>query len=377
MKRLGLLLGILGFLVLGWFGTQSLDAQKGEGKILASKVYPDYESGIVFSHPKHAELPCTACHSEAPTSLSGADVLTPKMQVCTDCHGAGIQAEPALESCSGCHAGMPKTPVSSEEATQWQKITPRPLVLPRPQAKLRFAHQKHQDIQCQTCHQGGLGEPTMPSMDSCMTCHTQDAAAPTACATCHTAPVQGMSATRVASANASLKPMNHDLDWLKRHGRVALSNQADCVSCHQETDCVTCHQEANARPFTVHPPGFNLMHAVDARSDMANCTSCHTVDGFCAECHTRSGLSTRPATAPPRLAFHPPGWVEGANRHGLAARRDINECASCHVENDCVTCHTGINPHPPEFRFECKNLLEANGQMCLKCHTSTRGLCGF
>lgn len=358
-------------LVLVWI---RLDATSPVANPTAGKVYPKAASQLRFSHEKHAEMPCVGCHTNAGNSALSADALTPKMETCVGCH---TQQEPLISQCSGCHSGMPESlVVSVSTPEEWRAVRPAPLVLPRPQAALRFAHNNHTQVSCESCHQGTKTPPQMPTMDSCMTCHSQGTAGATPCANCHTAAVQGMQATRLTATGApALKPQNHTLDWMKRHGRIAMSQGADCVSCHQETDCATCHTAQVAKPFSVHPPGYTLSHTVDARADVSNCVSCHTVDGFCAECHTRSLVTMRPPGAPPRLAFHPPGWVDSrTSGHGVMARQNINECASCHVENDCVSCHTGINPHPPEYRMQCKSWLDANPTPCARCHTDMSAL---
>jgi hypothetical protein len=65
--------------------------------------------------------------------------------------------------------------------------------------------------------------------------------------------------------------------------------------------------------------------------------------------------------------------------HGFHAQRNIRQCASCHTENTCLTCHStatglspgaNINPHPPRFgrSFKCKQLRATNSRMCAKCH---------
>lgn len=168
-----------------------------------------------------------------------------------------------------------------------------------------------------------------------------------------------------------IRPVNHDVDWLERHGAVARADANDCASCHQEEDCASCHVENLSEPFAVHPPNYETIHAVDARLDQNNCTDCHKVETFCASCHARTDVSAiEPDTPPARVEFHPPGWLDATNpaNHGVAARRNITECASCHQEQDCVTCHQGINPHPPEFRLNCSNWLEADPRPCAKCH---------
>lgn len=309
---------------------------------------------VTFEHSKHSK-DCASCHA---TSNAVADDLGPGMEVCAACHGS---QEPTLQRCGACHAGVPdsKTPVTTK--AQWQAVRPAPFIPPRQVADLKFNHAKHATLgaQCVTCHAGP--NPQLPSMQVCTDCHTSKNA-PLACQSCHTTPVDG---------GRALKPHNHDLDWLKRHGVVASAQPDDCMSCHTQTDCASCHANAAKRPFEIHPPNFVTIHAVDARADEQNCTSCHSVQNFCTACHVRANVTAREDARPPStVQFHPVGFLDAssANNHGIMARRNIVDCASCHSERDCVTCHAAINPHPADFRVDCRRWLDANPRPCAKCH---------
>lgn len=180
---------------------------------------------------------------------------------------------------------------------------------------------------------------------------------------------------------ARLRPANHDVDWVERHGAIARTSTSDCTSCHQEEDCQSCHTESLAQPFAVHPPNYEIIHATDARLDQANCTDCHKPETFCASCHIRTRVSAvEPNDPPTRLQFHPEGWLDASNprNHAVRARQNITDCASCHQEQDCVTCHAGINPHPPDFQLNCGRWLRADPRPCAKCHGDVgrlKGLC--
>lgn len=168
-------------------------------------------------------------------------------------------------------------------------------------------------------------------------------------------------------------PADHTADWIARHGPRALTQNAECMSCHLEADCITCHVDTLAESSLIHPPNYVAMHGLEARQSIDDCATCHQAQTFCTSCHLESQVSPdapfdlRP---PANFAMHPPGWLDAAtpNNHGVMARRDIFECASCHSEQDCVSCHTGISPHPPEFRFECRAWLQANPAPCARCH---------
>lgn len=174
-----------------------------------------------------------------------------------------------------------------------------------------------------------------------------------------------------------LMPDNHSVDWMTRHGEIARSDADSCTNCHTERDCASCHDEKVAEPFSVHPPNFETLHAVDARARRGDCAECHTLENFCTDCHARTRDTSSPqASPPPRRDFHPDGWTDpnAPNNHGVMARRNISECVTCHTESDCVSCHRGVDPHPPEFRLNCGRWLEANPRPCAECHSDMASL---
>lgn len=167
-------------------------------------------------------------------------------------------------------------------------------------------------------------------------------------------------------------PADHTVNWMQRHGAMALGQGDDCAVCHTEQDCIGCHVESLDEPYSVHPPNYEVVHAVDASQGVQDCTSCHRLDTFCEACHVEAGVSPRLDDSPPSdVDFHPPDWLDptAPQNHATQARQNIQDCASCHIERDCVSCHRGINPHPPEFRLECGSILQTDPSSCARCHT--------
>lgn len=320
----------------------------------------DSSPSVVFSHAKHPQ-DCGVCHTSK--SHVSSDDLGPSEQVCATCHGGDVK--PEMHTCSGCHLGAS----DAEPGTDVKDVRPAPFVAKRVAPDIRFSHQRHAAQPCATCHANGVSpEPHLPRMQVCTDCHAA-MAIPNTCETCHTTPVQ--------PKPARVRPDSHAVDWLKRHGTLAATYGQDCMSCHQPPDCASCHTAQMGKPYAIHPPNFVTIHAVDARADQANCATCHSVQNFCTACHVRSEVTARVDARPPStVSFHPPGFVEGRtpNNHGVMARRNIVECASCHTERDCVSCHTAINPHPADFRLECRSWLDANPRPCAQCHTEPAAL---
>ena len=354
-------------------------------------IFPARASALSFDHAKHSAQTCASCH--------GVGTRAP-MQTCASCHGASSDAKtsgkkvaaPALSDCKGCHQGYNVRAKGAVSApAQWRAVRPAPMIPKVASARLKFDHATHAkragkqagaDAWCASCH-GKASAVRMPTSDGCTQCHNGTLAQDT-CQTCHLGGANGQMQTDfspVASPNAkpvSLKPTNHTVNWIKRHGPVAQTMSDTCMSCHGQDTCTSCHQQKAAIPRSVHPPNFLVVHRAAARAANPNCTSCHQQQTFCVSCHVRTRVATSPAAArpPSTRKFHPPGWLLStrANNHGVMAKRNINECASCHQERDCLSCHTGISPHPPGFSSTCKTMLAANPLPCLKCHTNNQTL---
>lgn len=338
--------------------------EKAEASAPAERDTGDAVDGIRFAHEAHTDLDCVRCHGGG---AEDPDVSrTPGMETCAECHGPsgdegdGEAATPRLRDCQGCHVGYDRSVDEVIESPEdWRSVDPAPMIPPRGDGGSSFDHERHlralgeelegnegRDAVCAECH--GEGEPRIPGPASCEECHGDE-----------------------TTATGSMKPANHTVDWMQRHGRVARSGTDSCDDCHTEDDCNDCHDSQSSEPFSVHPPNFDTLHAAEARADLDDCTECHTVETFCKRCHAETNFAPDPPDQPPvGYDVHPDSWTEpGApNNHAVMARRNIEDCASCHTERDCVSCHQGVNPHPPDFQLRCKQWLESNPAPCAKCH---------
>jgi predicted CXXCH cytochrome family protein len=57
--------------------------------------------------------------------------------------------------------------------------------------------------------------------------------------------------------------------------------------------------------------------------------------------------------------------------HGKAARQGLETCVGCHVERDCLACHSAaggrrFSPHGPGF--DGSRLKRKNPEVCTACH---------
>lgn len=357
-------------------------------------VYPEQRLPLAFSHAKHLGrgATCATCHPSATTSRSAVDNLIPTEAACRACHPIDradvtktvAGAPPA--ACVACHpAFVPGQPVERVY------LTPTPL---------KFDHAAHLKTPCQSCH-GDMTKVDMatdkqlPTMASCLQCHNRGTEE-RHCADCHLTKLGGLVETQFPHGN--LVPLTtglgdgHGLGFAKDHKQEARQVGATCTACHDRSECVACHQGVT-KPMEFHAGNYIVSHGVEARRGTPDCSACHRAQSFCVACHERTGMTTRVQSAfdatQPGGAFHPPNWATagtGPNRHAAEARRNISSCASCHREEDCLTCHSAepgklnASPHPKGWRgsARCKALDKGNRRVCLRCHITQDELgCGW
>jgi hypothetical protein len=204
----------------------------------------------------------------------------------------------------------------------------------------------------------------------CMTCHTQES-----CLACHAATPRVANAMPRRSNERGIgavvtrhPPPSHTVSFASEHAAVAAATPASCAGCHARVECLDCHRPTAARGAGYHPAGFLTRHPAAAYARESSCSDCHNTGNFCVACHAAAGLR---ATAPLGSAgFHDAKRFFGLG-HGQAARQSLESCTGCHVERDCLTCHSAtgarrFNPHGPGF--DAARLKRKNPQMCIACH---------
>jgi c(7)-type cytochrome triheme protein len=308
-------------------------------------------SQMKFSHKFHIEtagIECASCHPNAATSKLSSDGLASSHDACQSCH-----EEELTSTCNYCH---------TEEA---DKISPS-VAAPR---DVIFSHQQHlamKDVDCKTCHAGvdeaeDVSMVALPAMTGCMTCHNEQKATST-CEACH------------KNFVAFLPDDHKKSDFRKNHRDLARLGELgqSCQTCHTETFCQQCHQSAGLKAFgtrdlmtdprsktstrdgsaqmiqqNIHDLNYKFTHGIDAKSRQAECASCHSQQTFCVQCHETGGNITQVRFKPAShlvAGFTTLGLGSGGGLHAKEAKRDIENCLSCHnVEGQdptCLTCHT-------------------------------------
>ncbi|MDX1495136.1 MAG: hypothetical protein R3253_13795, partial [Longimicrobiales bacterium] len=205
----------------------------------------------------------------------------------------------------------------------------------------------------------------------CSTCHTRDD-----CASCHLEPLPSpadeLPRRQVSSApGASLeaiRPESHrSFFFAEVHGTLAAAEPSTCATCHTESYCVDCHDGAADGGY--HPPNFVSLHPSSAYGQAQECASCHNSAAFCRECHEEVGLGSVGRLGAGYHDAEPLFLL----RHGQAARQNLESCASCHQQADCVQCHGvlgafRVSPHTDDF--DARDAWARSPRTCLACHVS-------
>ncbi len=270
---------------------------------------------------------------------------------CAVCH--------ARDFCASCHVDAPETaPIQALAPDARSLAIPHSLAAPASHASPDFetAHGKlaaRKDASCRTCH----------TQESCTACH-QGSPPGTVLALYHAGPGRGEGAPTVRRA-----PASHGPGWRNGHGPFASAAMRSCTTCHVRSECLTCHIPNSTTRNNYHPAGYLTRHPADAYARSSSCADCHNTGEFCQTCHAQAGLSAR------RTLLGAGGYHDGNRQfvfgHGQAARQGLESCVSCHVERDCLTCHSavrgrGFSPHGPGFDPEL--MLRKNPQLCIACH---------
>lgn len=370
------------FLIVGFLTIAAINSSKASDENSNKDI-------IKFSHKKHSEVSaCGDCHTNVTASTNLKERLLPEKSTCATCHDVNDENE-----CSKCH--------------YQDKFEP----LKQKTSELIFNHKLHlgnQNLTCESCHKeltevdySTEAKNSNPTMNTCFTCHNDNAIASSECKTCHISTV-------------NLLPQDHkSLSFMKLHKFKSQEANSECQMCHENNFCESCHvgttmiTEDNTNrnfitPFSphnfvdntkqqnitrVHDINYRYTHGIDLKAKTTECQTCHQTETFCAECHASNGGDFALYGIVPSTHKSPNfvtiGVGSGGGQHAILAKRDVERCASCHdvqgADPICVMCHVdndgikGTNPKTHKTNFmrssEDGDWHHDRGSVCYTCHT--------
>lgn len=381
-------------------------------------------SNVRFDHAEHAgeleasgdeAFSCESCHSDLTTGRMSVDE-SEELETCWSCHAHERDDHYAQEEagdCSVCHVPLAES--------GFDRLRLEALPTPAGHEGRDFLLEEHGEEvgsdagRCATCHTqdrcvachvdaslpeiaalaSAPGTMELPAWHAeypepanhgtaefervhapeaateCATCHTSDD-----CASCHLAPLPETAASLPGRAEAEAPgvrlvaeaPRSHEsLFFMEAHSHLAAAGPAECATCHTESYCVDCHDGASDGGY--HPPNFVSLHPAEAFGQGQECATCHNTAAFCRACHQEVGLESRGRLGAGYHDAEPLFLL----RHGQAARQNLESCASCHEQRDCVQCHGvlgafQVSPHTADFDAEAA--WARSPRTCFACHVS-------
>ena len=319
-----------------------------------------------LARPPSHEAPGFASAHQPATQLASAS--------CATCH--------ARESCARCHVSASTQPLImalGRDARVASIMAGRTPTYPVPADHVAEGFGRTHGVaarqnaeRCGACH----------ARQSCTTCHIGPGAtevlrllpvpAPGSAAgvQLRLQPMRARTSSGLLMAPTDTTPARpatvrvHNDNFRTTHGAEASNGSLSCAGCHERRFCADCHTTENPRRF--HRVNFVQSHAPDSYGRETDCASCHNAEVFCRGCHSQNGLASKGRLD---AAFHTaqPQWLL---QHGRAARQGLQSCTTCHVQRDCMTCHStlgwGVSPHGPGFRADRQ--ASRNATQCLMCH---------
>lgn len=353
-------------------------------------------------------------------------VARARAETCIGCHAHPAPSHFAASSpCVMCHLPLARAAALSESTIA---------AFPKPPS--------HGEPDFLTSH----GTLAARSVATCATCHSRES-----CARCHLnaatlRPIAELATdARVARLLRGrppvypVPPSHRRPDFATSHGALARANVQTCATCHAQPSCRACHTgslgsrtidalprgesgrgpgvqlrppravppppwptaSAAARQFNlvalvipavdtpppspsrgpadsgsvrvvrVHPSDFVRTHGPVAASGRLDCAGCHQ-ERFCSSCHQSAG----------ERRYHPFNFV---SRHASEAYARETKCASCHnTEVFCRSCHRDVgigadsrrrsgaaHANQPLWLLQHGEAARRGMQSCASCHQQT------
>lgn len=227
-------------------GDATLDAEEAEealpGRRLAGLPVTFRQPQAGFPHDPHRQIACTRCHQAIEGHATHRDLS------CSSCHNVPEASQgtalPSRAQCLSCHHEQRREFTCSRchdtGDIGWVQVSQRLHVAGATTSRpLPFLHERHEEVECRTCHSGG---PTLEVERACGSCHQEHHRQEAECMTCH----------------ADLPLETHELRSHEGCSGTACHNDPVipsltltrnvCLVCHQDqvdhergAECATCH----------------------------------------------------------------------------------------------------------------------------------------
>jgi hypothetical protein len=344
-------------------------------------------SNLRFDHVTHARVTqasgetadCLRCHGR------GTDVgARPWMVVqrappaeCITCHAHAVPTHLAAEAkCETCHVPLARAVALSDSAVA---AFPKPASHDDPKWISTHAPSSAAGLtRCATCH----------SRESCARCHVNAA---TLGAVTSLEPDARIARIVRGRAPSYPRPASHaSASFATSHGALAKANIATCANCHAQSSCATCHLGPLGRQviaklpkpmpgsaagvrlqgsdptFGPWPPLAALPHGPPTGANATLAAVARPGTANAPPAAVSLGDTTRPA----RVSVHPDGF---ARAHGTVASSGRLDCAGCHQQRFCTSCHQGGGERRyHQFNFAARHASDAYARetSCASCHNA-------
>lgn len=344
-------------------------------------------SNLRFDHVAHTRraqasgdsLDCLRCHGEGPNPA-----LRPWMVVqrappseCVTCHAHRASEHLAAEAkCETCHVPLARAVALSDSTVA---SFPKPASHSDPNWIAAHAPTSGSDLaRCATCH----------ARESCARCHVN---ATTLAAVTSLEPDARVSRLVRGRSPSYPRPASHtSRSFATGHGALAKARIATCANCHAQPSCLTCHlgrlgSQVIAklpRPSPGGAAGVQL-HGADPtfgpslpRATLTQPLISQRNDVLTAALPSKAAGGSRATpslgdtTTPPRVSVHPPGFTRAHGPDAAAGRLD---CAGCHQQRFCTSCHQGAGERRyHQFNFVARHASDAYARetSCTSCHNT-------
>ena len=214
------------------------------------------------------------------------------------------------------------------------------------------------------------------------------------CVSCHETPREWYQFPQTLGSRAALLARDVGLH-LTSNGEPTSAPHEEMSSDIPDSTCLGCH--VSEREITMRY-GTLIDHEEHAKRN-DSCVSCHRWTGHpdpeverpllmmsqCFECHGRTAEAEAPGTCdichPAEFALTPAShdleseWTTG---HGTAATEETQDCAMCHDEAVCTSCHGLAMPHPAAWNDGDSThgaASESDPEVCVQCHPQVDEFC--